>query len=70
MLVAAVPSLGSRERTPGNLPGGIQHPKWGITQRMNDDKAHAPCGFGQPKVVVLRGRTYSSPSFYRLRLAR
>jgi hypothetical protein len=50
--------------------GGIQHPKWGITQRMNDDKAHAPCGFGQPKVAELRGRTCSSLSFYRLRLAR
>ena len=71
MVVAAVPALGPRERTPGNPARGYSaSTKWGITQRMNDDKAHAPCGFGQPKVAELRGRTCSSLSFYRLRLAR
>ena len=30
MVVAAVPALGPRERTPGNLPGGIQHALSGV----------------------------------------
>jgi hypothetical protein len=64
------PHLSPTRANPGQLARGIQHAKWGITQPMNDDKARAPCGFGQPKVAELRGRTCSSPSFYRLRLDR